>query len=369
MQSLFPQTVSSGAGQSAGGNGTTIISFKAGKIDLDGPKANGSYKATADRRRGTVSLVRTNDQLVHFRWTDRVSGAIEDDRILFPDEISFQKVKTGRDGDRVYMIKYSSGAEPMMFWMQDKSAEKDEEQCAKINEYANNPAAAAEAASSTSAPTPASGAQANSAIPGANDDTASVASNGESDALSALLASLSATSNTSPGGPRNPLSADAFREIMSQSAATPTPPATTRAATNEAAEQQANAPQPLELQEVLTADSVLASGILDDTAVCEQLIAQLPEGQRTHADLEAALRSPQLADSMRALSSALQSENYNAVMANFGLDPSTGMSQLMQGNAVEAFISAVQSLADQSAGADANAGAGDDAQNAGGSAE
>ncbi len=70
MQSLFPIARPSGGSNS--GNGTTILSFKAGKINLVGPKANGAYTASADKRRGTFSLVRTNDRLVHFR----VSGLL-----------------------------------------------------------------------------------------------------------------------------------------------------------------------------------------------------------------------------------------------------------------------------------------------------
>jgi hypothetical protein len=55
----------------------TILSFKAGKMVLEGPKQNGSYGVTADKRRGTFSLVRTNDQLVHFRVrSDRMRAGL-----------------------------------------------------------------------------------------------------------------------------------------------------------------------------------------------------------------------------------------------------------------------------------------------------
>ena len=66
MQNLFAATPTA-PGRGGNGNGTTILSFKAGKMVLEGPKQNGSYSVTADKRRGTFSLVRTNDQLVHFR--------------------------------------------------------------------------------------------------------------------------------------------------------------------------------------------------------------------------------------------------------------------------------------------------------------
>jgi len=66
MQNLF---ASSQPARGGGGNGNrnTILSFKAGRMNLDGPKQNGNYGVTADKRRGTCSLARTNDQLVHFR--------------------------------------------------------------------------------------------------------------------------------------------------------------------------------------------------------------------------------------------------------------------------------------------------------------
>jgi len=296
------------------------------------------------------------------QWTDRNSGAIELDRILMPDDMIFKRVATGREGDRVYMVKYSSGAEPIMFWMQEKADSHDLENCNKVNEYANNPAAAAAAAAAASG---GSGAP----IPGAGEmDSAS-------DALSTMLASLGLPG--APGAPlaaRQPLTAEAFRSLMagagagagtgagagagassSSSAAHPStaaaaPPPAPVPAPAPAPVVQAETTPPIELQEVLTADAVLATGLLDDPDTCASLIAQLPEGQRTRAHLEAALRSPQLADSMRALSAALQSENYNAVMANFGLDPAAGMSALMRGQAVEAFLNAVAALS--GAGAD-----------------
>ena len=239
------------------------------------------------------------------------------------------------------MIKYNSGAEPLMFWMQDKSADKDTEYCTKVNDYINNPNAAAAAAAAAT-----SGSQ---IVPGASE----TATGGDGDALSSLLASLNVMGlppAPSRGGARPaPLTAEAFRSIMAgASTPAPVPPAAATPAPISApalTALQSEAEPPLELQEVLSADAVLASGLLDDAEVCRRLMALLPEGQNTRADLETALRSPQLADSMRALSQALQSDNYNAVMTNFGLDPSRGMSALMQGQAVEAFLQAIASQA------------------------
>ena len=91
-------------------------------------------------------MSRSADGLMHFRWTDRSTGIIEDHRIVFPDEVSFKKGKTGRETDRVYLLKFTHAQQPLMFWMQEKSSEKDADNASKINEYANNPAAADAAA-------------------------------------------------------------------------------------------------------------------------------------------------------------------------------------------------------------------------------
>ena len=32
------------------------------------------------------------DQLMHFKWKDRTSGTVEDDLIIFPDDVEFKKV-------------------------------------------------------------------------------------------------------------------------------------------------------------------------------------------------------------------------------------------------------------------------------------
>ena len=146
MQSLFPIS-RSGAGGGFGGAREPIVllSFKAGKCLMSQRQANNKFAVTPDLRRGKVELVKANDGLIHFRWVDRSSSRIEDDRIVFPDDLSYKKCKTGRENDRVYLLKFRGSNQPLMFWMQDLSAEKDNENAEKMNELANNPVAAAAA--------------------------------------------------------------------------------------------------------------------------------------------------------------------------------------------------------------------------------
>ena len=54
------------------------------------------------------------------------------------------------------------------------------------------------------------------------------------------------------------------------------------------------------------------------------------------------MRSPQLRQALGALSAALQSDNYNSVLGNFGLDPAAGSEQMMRGDFISAFLDAVQ---------------------------
>jgi hypothetical protein len=59
------------------------------------------------------------------------------------------------------------------------------------------------------------------------------------------------------------------------------------------------------------------------------LIEHLPEGQRSDDQLESTLRSPQFRQSLRSLSHALQSDNFNSIMANLSINPEAGMSHMV----------------------------------------
>ena len=76
------------------------------------------------------------------------------------------------------------------------------------------------------------------------------------------------------------------------------------------------------------------------------------------------MHSPQYQQTLSSLTSALQSENYNSIFANFGLDPAAGAASLARGNGVEAFVAALE--ADVSARASAS-GSGSSSGSGGGS--
>ena len=61
---------------------------------------------------------------------------MEDDRMIFPGDAEFKYVEQARNNaknSRVYVLKFQGSSERLFFWMQNPSAEKDEENMRKIN--------------------------------------------------------------------------------------------------------------------------------------------------------------------------------------------------------------------------------------------
>ena len=80
--------------------------------------ANGKFLVTPQLEKGKVCLSRGDDQLLHFQWVDRQTGASPEDFIIFPDDAHFEKVDTGRPDDRVYILQYKNSSRRFFFWMQ-----------------------------------------------------------------------------------------------------------------------------------------------------------------------------------------------------------------------------------------------------------
>lgn|SRR6056300_429776 len=104
----------------------TILSFKAGKMNTE-LQANGKYMVSPDTRRGQVDLVWTTTgaapnssatasggQLT-VEWKDRRTMTTVNTYAIFPNEnATFQRVETGNDEDRVYLLEY--GQNRYFFW-------------------------------------------------------------------------------------------------------------------------------------------------------------------------------------------------------------------------------------------------------------
>lgn len=91
-----------------------------------------------DKRKGQVYIYQSDDSLMHFCWKDRSKGNVEDDFIIFPDDVEFKHVTQCTTG-RVYLLKFKSTSRKMFFWMQEPKTEKDDEHMRKVNDFLNNP--------------------------------------------------------------------------------------------------------------------------------------------------------------------------------------------------------------------------------------
>jgi len=119
-----------------GGASKALVEFRAGKMTLN----TTSKMVSPDKRKGLVSVLQAEDQLMHLQWKDRGTGTIEDDLIIFPDDVEFKAVPACTTG-RVFVLKFKTSNKRMFFWMQEPKADKDEELCKKVNENLNNPPA------------------------------------------------------------------------------------------------------------------------------------------------------------------------------------------------------------------------------------
>jgi len=99
-----------------------------------------SKMVSPDKRKGMLSVLQADDQLMHLQWKDRGTGTVEDDLIIFPDDVEFKAVAACTTG-RVFVLKFKTSNKRMFFWMQEPKADKDEELCKKVNENLNNPPA------------------------------------------------------------------------------------------------------------------------------------------------------------------------------------------------------------------------------------
>ena len=88
----------------------SYLHCRAGKMSM-----NSSNLVTPDKRKGMVMVEQGDDQLMHFKWKDRTNGNIEDDLIIFPDDVEFKKVPQCTTG-RVFILKFKNSSRKLFFW-------------------------------------------------------------------------------------------------------------------------------------------------------------------------------------------------------------------------------------------------------------
>jgi len=368
-----------------------LVEFRAGKMNMRGKMVH------PDKRKGQVYVYQSEDSLMHFCWKDRTKGTVEDDLIIFPDDIEFKRVAQCTTG-RVYLLRFSSSNRKFFFWMQEPKSDKDEELSKKVNEVLNNP------------PTPGSS-RAGSGAGGAGGfgglPPELAAGLGEGDlqnllgnmsqqqlmqllggmgmggvgGLSSLMGGRANTGQSESTPPSRAHSSPGPRASTTDSttSATPRPitaattgtgpattstPATGTAATPATAASAAGQNIQLsDLQNILTGFGGAGGSaepkenvdltkaltpeimipILANKDVQERLIPFLPEGEtlpKTEAELRATVQSPQFNQAMNSFSAALASGQLGPLMNQFNLGEDV-VNAAAQGD-VEAFVKAMQ---------------------------
>lgn len=105
-----------GGATTNGSTETSILQFKAGKMNTR-LKPNGKYLVEPDARRGEMHVVWTTTPAaagqattagghLKIEWKDRRTKTTVNTIPIFPeDDATFERVETGREGDRVYLLQ------------------------------------------------------------------------------------------------------------------------------------------------------------------------------------------------------------------------------------------------------------------------
>lgn len=370
-------------GSSAGGPGSTggikhLIEMRAGKMSQKG------RMVYPDKRKGLLYVYQSEDSLMHFCWQDRTTGVVEDDLIIFPDDCEYVKVPQCTTG-RAYLLKFKSSNRRFFFWLQEPRADKDEDNCKRINEILNNPSGSIQSG-------------------GSNDqDLQSLLNNMSQSQLMQLfgggvgqiggLSSLLGTMNRpSTGSARSSSATPALTHRVASStpsidvtqASTPStqtsPTVTTETPKSSRGNQQTTeltssvsnpiqladlqnflqgiAPAPSDQQSVdlstaLTGDAL--SGLLNNTDAIQQLENHLPAvGGTTEDQLRSTLASPQFQQAVQQFSTALESGQLGPIVSQLAVNPDA-VTAATQGS-MAGFVKALEKTNPESTGGSAGTG-------------
>ena len=317
------------------------IEFRAGRLvatrseakknDADEGEA---FDVTAIKSRGVVTVElgdvdAVKGESISFAWKERSrrgagteGGGVREYAVNLykSDGASFTRVETPNKKDRVYLLQLASDKKARhFFWMQEPDATKDDETVLGVNKLLGHSVAEKESEEKTSE----GGSQQNAV---------------QLDALSSILSSMglpNSTSDTNAAAPSAasssgsgsaPLSANDIQQVISGLAG---------------AMRRKRSPS---IAEILSPEDI--TPLLDDPEIQQVLMGLLPEERRTVQELRSVVHSPQMQRAMHVLSSALQSDNFNTIMANFNLDTKAGADALAAGDGIGAFLQALQVDAD-----------------------
>ncbi|GJQ76727.1 hypothetical protein Trydic_g15572 [Trypoxylus dichotomus] len=363
--SLFGHTVT---GPGSTGGIKHLVEMRAGKMNLKG------RTVYPDKRKGLLYVYQSEDSLMHFCWQDRTTGVVEDDLIIFPDDCEYVKVSQCTTG-RVYLLKFKSSNRKFFFWLQEPHADKDEENCKRINEYLNNPSGTGQSQGGT------------------DQDLQSLLNNmsqsqlmqlfggGQMGGLSSLLGTISRpstggtrASNNTPAIAHRTVTTTPTTTTQSSTVATPSTPQTapipvsTPAApkpnrarrSGEASSTNSSNPiqladlqnflqglspatgtnqQSVDLSTALNSDAL--SGLINNPEALEQLQNHLPAVDgNVQEQLRSTLASPQFQQAVSEFSNALESGQLAPVVSQLAVHPEA-IAAAAQGNMQE-FLKALE---------------------------
>jgi len=294
-----------------------LCHFHCGVMNASPIEGGGKFKVSADKRKGLLTLERGQDGMLHLYWKTRPGVNTLEDYMILPGQQTFEKVDTGKDTDRVYLLQFKGQSKRRFFWMQEPNVKKDEDTVKQLREKMNSPPAP----SAASPGAPGAGAS------GAGDLSSFMANIARARQASATPAATAAAPAPAAAPVSAGISADAFMAALMGAAA--------------AVQQEPQQPR-------VPLGAVLRGSNLDEFLAeegHEDLAQHLPEGLQTTAELRQTVRTPQFSQAVGRLSGALQTSNYNAVLSNFGLDPAAGAAEMQRGDATGAFLQAVQAQA------------------------
>ncbi|KAF6213350.1 hypothetical protein GE061_011069 [Apolygus lucorum] len=359
----------------ARGQTKNLVEFKAGKMMLKEKMVH------PDKRKGLIYIYQSDDSLMHFCWKDRSNGSVEDDLIIFPDDVEFKRVPQCTTG-RVYLLKFKSSSRKFFFWIQESKTDKDEDNCRKVNEILNNPPAPQRSGGATP-----DGDLQNllsnmsqqqllqlfggvgqigglssllgtmNQSPRSSSSTSASATNSSSGATS-VTSAPSATTPAAPATPKTPATpANASIPKPSRPQAPQKPAPTAQTAGDRDSLIQLSQLQNYFMQNMETSGQAAgsATGVDLSTSVNQeslQAILQNPEfvrelqrhlpsmGDNSQEDLRSTLASPQFQQALSMFSTALQSGQLGPVVGQFEVG-NEAVSAANQGN-MEEFVRALQ---------------------------
>jgi len=291
-----------------------FVEIKAGMVNKSDREGGAKLFLSADKRRGMLQLIRDQEGMMHLQWKDRRTNAVGFDLSVFPDEWDYALVKQC-DGPRIIRMRFKQGvvSKDHFFWIQEVSDEKDEETCEKLNEFVNNPQAAAAAAAGGEGDAGADG----------------MAGGPDPQFLQQLIPGFGGLGGASGGdaGSRPASSASAGSAASAASSARPASSSGQRPASSgtpalsaeqvQAAMAGLLAPQ-VDFSDILNAETLLP--LLESEDVRSQLAPHLPEGTEPTAEAMAELlRSPQFAQTTQNLTQMMASGAGGDVMQQFGI--------------------------------------------------